>query len=145
MFSILLQYNGGAIHFGLPLSKNEYVQEIGRVGRANEKVKSYILYLDTTPDNVPDGLLKRNTPIHSLPSLLEGYNNDYTYIYQKLSNGAISDEELYEQLINVYQGFVSSERVMSVNSYPYDALEHSKQQLYMLYLTGFINDWYGGI
>lgn len=130
------------IHFGLPLSKNEYVQEIGRAGRANEKVKSYILYLDTTPDNVPDGLLKRNTPIHSLPSLLEGYDNDYTYIYQKLSNGAISDEELYEQLINVYQGFVSSERVMSVNSYPYDVLEHSKQQLYMLYLTGFINDWY---
>ena len=33
------------IHFGLPVSKNEYVQEIGRAGRANESVKSYILYL----------------------------------------------------------------------------------------------------
>ena len=130
------------IHFGLPLSKNEYVQEIGRAGRANEKVRSFIIFLDTTLENVPEGLLRRNTPIHRLPSLLEGYDNDYTHIYQKLSNGAISDNVLIEQLIQVYQDFVRSERVISVNSYPYDVLERSKQQLYMLYLTGFVNDWY---
>ncbi len=130
------------IHFGLPLSKNEYVQEIGRAGRANEKVKSYILYLDTTLANVPDGLLKRNTPIHSLPSLLEGYENDYAQVYQKLSNGAISDEDLYEQLIHTYQDFVQRDRALYVESYPYATVDKVKQQLYMLYLSGYINDWY---
>ena len=130
------------IHFGLPLSKNEYVQEIGRAGRANEKVKSYILYLDTTLDNVPDGLLKRNTPIHSLPSLLEGYENDYAQVYRKLSNGAISDEELYEQLIHTYQDFVQRDRALYVDSYSYATIDKVKQQLYMLYLSGYINDWY---
>lgn len=130
------------IHFGLPLSKNEYVQEIGRAGRANEKVKSYVLYLDTTLDNVPDGLLKRNTPIHSLPTLLEGYENDYTHVYRKLSNGAISDEELYEQLMHTYQDFVTRDRALYVDSYPFETIETAKQQLYMLYLTGFIYDWY---
>ena len=130
------------IHFGLPISKNEYVQEIGRAGRANEKVKSYIIYLDTSLDNVPEGLLKRNTPINSLQTLLDGYDNDYTCVYQKLSNGAISDDELYEQLIQVYNAFVKSNKALSVDTYTYDSLEKSKQQLYMLYLSGFINDWY---
>ena len=128
------------IHFGLPLSKNEYVQEIGRAGRANEKVKSYVLFLDTTLQNVPKGLLNRSTPIQNLPSLLDGYNNDYTCIYNKLCNGAISDEELYENLIHVYQDLLN--RFSIEKSYSYDILEQSKQQLYMLYLTGFINDWY---
>ncbi len=130
------------IHFGLPLSKNEYVQEIGRAGRANEKVKSYILYLDTTLKNIPDGLLKRNTPIHSLPSLLEGYENDYTQVYRKLNNGAISDDELYNQLINMYRDFVKRNRALYVDSYPYETIEKAKQQLYMLYLSGYICDWY---
>ncbi len=130
------------IHFGLPLSKNEYVQEIGRAGRANENVRSYVLYLDTSPENVPDGLLKRNTPINKLPSLMEGYNNDYTFVYQKLSNGAISDERMYEDLIQMYRYFVDSDRAMYVESYPRDILNETKQKLYMLYLTGFVNDWY---
>lgn len=130
------------IHFGLPLSKNEYVQEIGRAGRANEKVKSYVLYLDTSPDNVPDDLLKRNTPIQNLPSLLEGYDNDYTCVYKKISNGAISSDELYEQLFRVYREFVDSEQALVVKTYPYDSLEKSKQLLYMLFLSGFVNDWY---
>jgi superfamily II DNA/RNA helicase len=130
------------IHFGLPLSKNEYVQEIGRAGRANEKVKSYILYLDTTVDNVPEGLLQRNTPIHSLPSLLNGYENDYAHVYRKLSNGAISDEELYAQLINTYQDFVQRDRAFYIESYPYETIDKTKQQLYMLYLSGYVHDWY---
>lgn len=130
------------IHFGLPLSKNEYVQEIGRAGRANENVKSFILYLDPSLDNVPDNLLKRNTPIQSLPILLEGYENDYTDVYQKISNGAISDNELYEQLMQVYHDLRQRGQVLVVNSYPYDILEKAKQQLYMLYLTGYITDWY---
>ena len=130
------------IHFGLPLSKNEFVQEIGRAGRANERVRSYVLYLDPSRDNVPEGLLKRNTPIHNLPMLLEGYDNDYTEVYRKLSNGAISDEELYDQLIRTYQDFVDRKRALYVDSYPYESIEKAKQLLYMLYLTGFIYDWY---
>lgn len=130
------------IHFGLPLSKNEFVQEIGRAGRANEKVKSYVLYLDTSLDNVPEELLKRNTPIQNLPTLLEGYDNDYTHVYRKLSNGAISDNELYQQLIRTYQDFVDRDRALTVDSFPFDTLTRAKQHLYMLYLTGYINDWY---
>ena len=65
------------IHFGLPLSKSEYVQEIGRAGRANEKSVSYVLYLDNSPENIPKQLLKRTTKINDLPALLNGIENDY--------------------------------------------------------------------
>lgn len=130
------------IHFGLPLSKNEYVQEIGRAGRANERVTSFILYLEASENNIPDGLLQRNTPIHNLPSLLEGYENDYSRAYRKLSNGAVSDDALCNDLIQTYQDFVERNRVLYVDSYPYETIETAKQRLYMLYVTGFINDWY---
>lgn len=130
------------IHFGLPLSKNEYVQEIGRAGRANEKVTSFVLYLEVSPENVPEELLKRNTPLQNLPSLLEGYDNDYSNVYKKLSNGAISDEELYGQLIQTYRGFEDRGKSLTVDAYPYNTLAHSKQHLYMLYLSGYIFDWY---
>ncbi|MBQ7290433.1 MAG: DEAD/DEAH box helicase [Clostridia bacterium] len=48
------------IHFGLPISKSEYLQEIGRAGRAEEAVTSYVLYLNAD-GNAPAGLLKRTT------------------------------------------------------------------------------------
>jgi hypothetical protein len=43
--------------------------------------------------------------IHSLPVLLEGYKNDYADVYRKFSNGAVSDNELYEKLIQTYNGY----------------------------------------
>ncbi|WP_294411279.1 DEAD/DEAH box helicase [uncultured Ruminococcus sp.] len=130
------------IHFGLPLSKNEYVQEIGRAGRAHEKVKSYILYLDQSIDNVPKGLLKRDTPINNLSTLLNSYDNDYKHIFKKLSNGAISNHELFSQLLHMYRELESCGRPLTVNSYSFDKLEKTKQLLYMLYLVGYVNDWY---
>ncbi len=130
------------IHFGLPLSKNEYVQEIGRAGRANENVTSYILYLDTSEDNVPNGLLKRDTPIHTLSSLLQGYENDYTYAYQKLSDGAVSDEDMYNQLIEMYKSLSYYDKALFVNTYSFDTMDKTKKLLYMLYLCGYVNDWY---
>ena len=57
------------IHFGLPVSKNEYVQEIGRAGRANESVKSYIIYLEPNEENIPSVLLKREIEIANLMTI----------------------------------------------------------------------------
>lgn len=130
------------IHFGLPISKHEYVQQIGRAGRANERVNSYIIYLDSSGLNVPKGLLKRDTEIHSLPNLLAGLDNDYADIYRKLSNGAVSDEELFSQLIGMYNEFSSGNRPLYYLSYPMDSLERAKKHLFLLYLSGYVNDWY---
>jgi hypothetical protein len=130
------------IHFGLPLSKNEYVQEVGRAGRANERVRSYVIYLENGRANIPESLLKRNTDIDEIPGLLSGIDNDYADIYRKLTNNCPTKDELYNSLIRLYNEFVSDKRVQRVISYGFDVIEDVKQRLFMLYTVGYINDWY---
>ena len=130
------------IHFGLPLSKNEYVQEVGRAGRANERVRSFVIYLENHASNIPERLLKRNTDIDDIPGLLSGIDNDYADIYRKLTNNCPTKDELYNSLIALYNGFVTDKQVIRVNSYGFDVIEDVKQKLFMLYTVGYINDWY---
>lgn len=128
------------IHFGLPLSKSEYIQEVGRAGRANEQVHSYIIYLSAA--NVPGKLLKRDTPINEIPFLLRGLDNDYADAYRKLTNNSSTSDVLYQQLMSVYDYFNRKNQALYVETYRPDKLADAKQKIYMLYVVGYINDWY---
>mgnify|MGYP005756440989 CR=1 FL=1 len=130
------------IHFGLPLSKSEYIQEIGRAGRANEQVKSFVLYLESTGNNVPAQLLQRNTPMDSIPALVSALTNDYGQVYRKLTNNCPDSNALHSQLMELYERFETEGRPAYSIIYPYDQLELIKQHLYMLFVTGYVNDWY---
>ena len=130
------------IHFGLPLSKSEYVQEVGRAGRASEQVSSYVLYLDSESGIIPADLLKRSTPIEAIPTMLEGLENDYADIYRKLTNNCPTKEVLFEQLIAMFKDFTERKSALYVETYGVDELYLAKQKLYMLYVTGYVNDWY---
>lgn len=128
------------IHFGLPLSKCEYVQEVGRAGRANEKVTSYVIYLDKS--TVPQALLERSTAINDLPEQLDGIQNDYSECYEKLTNHCPTMEKLYEQLLEVYNKYESTDKFSYVTPFKPDEIELAKQRLYMLFTVGYVNDWY---
>ena len=130
------------IHFGLPLSKSEYVQEIGRAGRANERAVSFVLYLENEETNIPAELLKRSTKINDIPPLLEGIENDFADIYRKLTNNCPTKDVLYERLIELYTQLENEDHGLYVKSYPFDVLEDVKQKIFMLYTVGYVNDWY---
>ena len=130
------------IHFGLPLSKNEYVQELGRAGRAYEKVTSYVLFLSNIPDNVPEQLLKRNTSMDEIPGLVENLDNDYGYIYRRLTNNSPSKEMLYGCLMEYYATLEKEISAQAVRPFPIEGIAEQKNILYMLYTVGYINDWY---
>lgn len=102
------------IHFGLPLSKSEYVQEIGRAGRANEAITSYVLYLANEEQNVPKQLLKRDTKITAIPGMLRNLKNDYGDIYRKLTNNSPAMEDLIEKLKRFYQTLDTSVNALFV-------------------------------
>ena len=128
------------IHFGLPLSKCEYVQEIGRAGRADEKVTSYVIYLDKSA--VPKTFLGRNTAINELSKQLDGLKNDFSECFEKLTNHCTTMESLYSSLIDVYNKYESTDKCSYVKPFKPDEIEIAKQLIYMLFIVGYINDWY---
>ena len=130
------------VHFGLPLSKSEYVQEIGRAGRANERVRSYVIFLAGTATNIPDELLRRDTEIEKVPSLLRGLDNDYADVYRKLTNNCPTKNVLYQELLQLYSSLDYHTRSMFIKTYDPASDIKTRQHLYMLYLAGYINDWY---
>jgi superfamily II DNA or RNA helicase/transcriptional regulator with XRE-family HTH domain len=130
------------IHFGLPLSKNEYVQEIGRAGRANERVTSYVLYLKNSPENVPAELVRRNLQINHLSKMLEGYDNDFSRIYRKLTDNCPTSEELYNRLIKLKEKIVADGYKIMRWYFKDNEISQIKKELFMLLTCGFIRDWY---
>ncbi|MDF2872840.1 MAG: RecQ family ATP-dependent helicase [Anaerocolumna sp.] len=130
------------VHFGMPVSKNEFVQEIGRAGRADEKVTAYVVYLKPSEENILAQLLRRETVIDNLPQILKAMNNDYSEIYHKLNCGADTSDILYDRLIDIYSDFHSGKKTAYIVDYPAKSVETYKQFLYMLYVTGYVKDWY---
>lgn len=130
------------IHFGLPVSKNEFVQEIGRAGRANESVNSYVIYLNPTPENVPEVLLKREFEIPNISKILYDIDNDYSDCYHKLNSNIDSKEDLFKQIIEIYDDLTKNGRDINTRKYPIATVDMIKKYIYMLYVIGFIKDWY---
>ena len=130
------------IHFGLPLSKSEYVQEIGRAGRANERVTSYVLYLENSAKNAPGDLIKRNLEIKSLSSRIKYLDNDYSRIYRKLTNDCPTSDGLYNELIDECAEIFDDGHSIMVKNYSDRNVKKAKQNLFMLFTCGFINEWY---
>ncbi|HJJ89244.1 MAG TPA: helicase-related protein [Methanocorpusculum sp.] len=130
------------IHFGLPVSKNEFVQEIGRAGRANEAINSYVFYLNPVPDNVPPILLKRELEIPDISRILNEIDNDYSDCYRKLNSNINSKEDLLEQIMQVYNEFEQKDQGLYVKKYPLATVEMVKKYIFMLYTIGYVNDWY---
>ena len=130
------------IHFGLPVSKNEFVQEIGRGGRANESVNSYVFYLSPVPENVPPVLLKRELEIPNISQILHDIDNDYSDCYHKLNSNIDSKEDLLDQIMAVYNEFKQADQALYVKKYPLATVEMVKKYIFMLYTIGYVNDWY---
>lgn len=130
------------IHFGLPVSKNEFVQEIGRAGRANEEVNSYVFYLEPNHKNVPDILLKRELEIPDISKILNNIDNDYSNCYRKLNSNIDSKGDLLERILEIYNDLTENGRDTNIRKYPIATVDMVKKYIYMLYVIGFINDWY---
>lgn len=130
------------IHFGLPVSKNEFVQEIGRGGRADESVNSYVFYLSPVPENMPPILLKRELEIPNISQILDNIDNDYSDCYRKLNSNIDSKEDLLDQIMNVYNELEQTGQGLYVKKYPLATVEMVKKYIFMLYTIGYVNDWY---
>lgn len=133
------------IHFGIPISKNEYVQEVGRAGRNNQRVTSYIIYLNDTTNNINPKLLMRETIIDNMSNILTEMDNDYSDAFHKLTNNMQTSDVLLEKIKDMLSDFdsnVTKDKVIFGYHCPLGLEKTTKQLLYIFYVVGYINDFY---
>lgn len=130
------------IHFGIPLSKNAYVQEVGRAGRGNEQVASYVIFLEASSQNVPAGMLGRNIDLDELPERLRGLDNDFADAYRIITNNCTTRQALTDQLLKLYTNLDYQKQAMYIHTLSLPKERAELQKLYMLYTAGYVNDFY---
>lgn len=128
------------IHIGLPFSKNDYVQEIGRAGRAGEDITSYVFYLQAE-GNAPAVLTDRSLTESEKPQSVSAEPNDYDEILSSIYPFS-SQDALTEKLNACAAALLAQNRALSVQSIPNAAAAETKQLYYMLFSIGIIDDWY---
>lgn len=131
------------IHYGLPLSKSDYIQEVGRAGRSNETVNSYVFYLSQDNSIVPENFFERIPFTDKVISDVSALNNDYGHICRRLTNGFNSKQQLLNNLLSFYKDeVISSQKDFIVKRFDAKHLLTIKRYLYILYVMGYVQDWY---
>lgn len=134
-------------HYGLPISKGQYVQEIGRVDRFGEGGLSVVLFKPRDSMNKYERtIIDFSTSIDEVLSLLKMLEEDddlrLSYVkvlghiehYSKTANGI---NDLYELLRDV-------ENCLRIQINVKDSTSILQQQVYMFFLfkMGIIHNWY---
>ena len=129
------------IHYGLPVSKGEYVQQIGRAGRDGSTANSLVVYLECNSQNVADTLLHRRSTSDDVLSMLNEENDgDYYVTYRKIF-GETVDRERYSKLIaDIYRQHSNVSDYAEIE-YPQDGFSLVKKGYYALYAMSLIHNW----
>ena len=135
------------IHYGTPISKGQYVQEIGRVDRFGEGGQSTVVFRNRQNlNNYEQTILDFNTSMAEILSTLKMLDecNDIKLTFKKI----VGHLEHYapvakgiRNLNRILQGEKNSYRVSYVLT---EYLNQSQQQIYMFFLfkMGIIKNWY---
>jgi RecQ family ATP-dependent DNA helicase len=130
------------LHFGLPISKAEFVQEIGRAGRNGEPASSLVVYLKCNSRNVIERLLHRNNETAEIIKIIqqEQIANDYIDTYKKIIGNIESQEEFISLLVDTYNTVkeIDDHREIDFNLKNIDKI---KKCLFIHFAIGFVNNW----
>lgn len=131
------------IHFGAPVSKSEYVQQIGRAARqCGEHATSYVI-LQNPNLKESEKLLQRsydfvNSDYFNNNPNFE--NNDYVDLLFKFSCSIYKGNDFISQFKKCYDELVISKNNFQFKVKQYD-FERQKQVSLFLYIFGLITNW----
>ena len=137
------------MHYGIPISKSKYVQEIGRAGRGNNKAISYISFVKKEDLNNNDlKLIDLNSSIDEILSIIRENDSDISLSFKQLlghldsySIMAVKIKEIYENIEKINNKGVSH----AAFKLEYDTEKDIKSYeicLYFLFQMGIIYNWY---
>ena len=139
------------IHFGFPVSKGQYVQEVGRSGRNGEQSNSYVLFKGISfLDKDEQKLISFNTSIDEVLSIVERQSNynDVANAFKRIIGHVENPMKCVQNIIEVYN------QLKSINNYTklafiidsekdyYKEINKFHLYLYTLFRVGIIYNWY---
>lgn len=142
------------IHLGLPISKSQFVQELGRAGRRSERDGGRATVVFIGKDAYPPDMrpfLRRTTPIDELISSCTtgSVSGDCVDAVAGITPGLEPQQAYYHAIIGVLRSVaehVTEGRQVRFRVDPNEPLdaqaERHMRYLYVLYRVGFIHAWY---
>jgi len=134
------------IHFGIPVSKGQFAQEIGRAGREGVQSHSSVFFVNTKILAPNANLIRRNIPVKDLLQELRHNTtpNDLTDAYKQIFNHLMSADEFLNSIIETYNNVKTLTEPAKVKfelkkGASYKAIMRA---MYVLYRTGLIAQWY---
>lgn len=131
------------INYGYPISKTNYVQEIGRSTRANTKGNSFIIYKDIEclSDSEKE-LLNCNTDINHLITIVKNSpSSSIVSLLQKIIGKFETSEKTLENLHSILKK-LNVMKIKNVIISDDESIDKMHEYLYILKNIGIVENWY---
>lgn len=130
------------LHFGLPLSKGEFVQQIGRAGRAGAEAQSVVIYLTCSARNIDAALLARTTRPEDISEILRTApeQNDYTDTFRRLVGDLGPRQEFLELTQSIFAS-LKEEETYRILEFQQEESARVKRAFFILFAIGAIDNW----
>jgi superfamily II DNA helicase RecQ len=145
------------IHFGTPISKSQFIQEVGRAGRDGSKAMSKVIFR-TRASLSPEleNLLRRNTPTNEIISFVKhsDSNLDLISAFSKIIGDVETQKEYLENTLSIFSEIHQQQKDDETNVKRYikliidknktydECLNQYMRYLYVLYRVGYLYNWY---
>ncbi|MDD4543266.1 MAG: DEAD/DEAH box helicase [Clostridia bacterium] len=135
------------IHYGTPISKSQYVQEIGRVDRFGEGGESIVLFKPRVNMNRYESIvLDFNSTIDEILSALNMLedDNDIKLTFAKILGHITHYSKMATGIYELFRRLTDIENYLRLSINNHDTFDIFTQQVYMYFLfkMGVIHNWY---
>jgi len=139
------------IHIGAPLSKSQYVQEIGRAARNKNTSTTSILYLDTSYfQGLNSKIIDKSIPINKLIEMFnnESFSEEGQAIIKKLFGNIENRSTFKDNVIDLMHTIekLQNDGRISFKIDPHKDFDNEVSKitryLYILFRVGYIFGWY---
>ncbi len=133
------------VHYGLPNSKAQYVQEIGRANRCLNYGKSIVIFRDNNNLNDEEHkLISFETSIDEIINIIKLIDTDLSRVFSSILGSTENYSASSSQIISIYKQIkdVENYEVITFRKNNPQSKKYIQKYLYKLHLLGVIENWY---